>query len=164
MLAKNYHYRYEVVIACGTVEHTRYPHCTHCFCREGYRYPVGNGDSVCEQIEFMKRQVTQALDQTYDKQSVTEEKVVAALAPFIKELFKNMKLAVITESGYKEKFTYAPGKGDFLFDLSAFRKVGLPPGKVHDTTVFNYQGKSYDMVEHFPEYWYNQWTLQESAL
>lgn len=123
MLAKNYSYTYEAVLAKRTVFKVRGRKENEVvLCRENVYYPLYNAERIIEDLKCVQMSIKEELEKETEGKCLNWEELMLSIKAswFLKilQVFKNTPPRIILESGYKESFIYNPkGKGVFVFDF-----------------------------------------------
>lgn len=164
MLAKQYHFPYDAIKALRTVQENRNKKAKCPLCIEGMEYPFNNIEILIEYIMNMKSHMKGELDKRPRYVIEDKGKMREIIKHINAEYFKDLRIRIITENGYKEYFYYDLHKGEFSFDLTSLKKIGQLNNHLYRLNAFQYNGEEIDLADICPEYWKGNWSMLKSSL
>lgn len=164
MLAKKYYFQYETIRAVKAVQYDSKRVPKPYVCKEEVEYPVWNIEFMIEMIGRLKHRLKTELMENEVEVIEGNEEVIRLMNSMTAEVFKELKLCVVGEEGYKESFYFDAEKGDCMFDLTSIRKMNHIGQHHYKIQYLQYKDKEVDLAKLCPEYWCGKWTMIRNSL
>lgn len=164
MLAKNYHFAYDTIKSLITVQGNRKKMGLYTICMQEVEYPIYNMELVVEQVNVMKKKISDELDRRPEDTKDEKDKVEDIMRKVMTASIKEIKMKIIVDSGYKESFYYDREEGAFSFDLGSIKRVGAIGSHTYKLSEFLYKGQKFDLSKVSPELWRGKWSIVKNSL
>lgn len=164
MLAKQYHFQYEGVKVLNTIKYDSKRDPQPYVCIEGRVYPLWNTELFIEIMSRLKQHIKAELVKNHEIHVLNNPDRVAWIQKTVEDTFKELKLRLVSEEGYKECFYFDPNQGEYTFDLKYIRKVnyiGNHPFRLH---LIQYGEEEIDLAQLCPECWCGKWSRMKNSL
>ncbi|MGL4363196.1 MAG: hypothetical protein ACRCSG_08040 [Cellulosilyticaceae bacterium] len=164
MDAKNYCFTHETIQSLATVECEEVCGENSYYVIKNSYYPLWNVELIRERIHQLKNRLKKEIEARKIKRIIKNKQVNKIIKELTDEIFKELRIRIITESGYKEVFYLDNSNGEYCFDLSNLKQVNNYKYTNYSYQNFMYNGEMINLADICPEYWKGRWTRDDIAI
>ena len=162
MLAKKYNFPYETLQVLSTVHRDSKRTEKPCVCKEGFEYPVWNSEILIEHINPLRHRIKKELNEKDPRGRLEAKRRDQIIRKLTQEAFKDLKICLVVEDGYKEIFYYDQD-GECCMDLTTLQRIQHGSSQHHQLHLFHCNDQEMDLAAICPEFWCGHWVRVKSS-